>query len=278
MYKTILVHVDETARSAQRIEAAARLAVRFEGHLVGAAMTGLSPFMFPIGSIEAGMPPNVFPLEALRAEANRALDRFDAAAQRAGVHGFERRLIDDEAGLGLALHARYSDLVVISQTAPDEFLPRLRSDFPEFVVLNCARPVLVLPYAHPEPDIGRKVMIAWNGSPEAVRAVTSAIALLQGAQNVDLVVFNASENAEAHGAEPGADIALYLARHGVKVKVVAAEASRNDGEALLTHAVDAGADLIVMGAYGHSRFREFLLGGMTRTALLSSPVALWMSH
>ena len=81
-------------------------------------------------------------------------------AKGAGVHGFERRLIDDEAGVGLALHARYSDLVVISQTAPDEFLPRLRSDFPEYVVLNCARPVLVLPYANPGLDIGRKVMIA----------------------------------------------------------------------------------------------------------------------
>ena len=278
MYKTILVHVDETERSAQRIEAAARLAVRFEGHLVGAAMTGLSPFMFPLGSIEAGVTPNVFSIEALRAEANRSLDRFDEAAKGAGVDAFERRLIDDEAGLGLALHARYSDMVVISQTAPDEFLPRLRSDFPEFVVLNCARPVLVLPHAHPGLDIGRKVIIAWNGSPEAVRAITTAIALLQRAQNVDLVVFTTSENAEAHGAEPGADIALYLARHGVKVKVVAAQACRDDGEALLTLAVDTGADLIVMGAYGHSRFREFLLGGMTRTALLSSPVALWMSH
>lgn len=278
MYKTILVHVDETARSAQRIEAAARLAVRFEGHLVGAAMTGLSPYMFPVGSIEAGMPPVVSPIEALRAEANRALDRFDQAAKGAGVHAFERRLIDDEAGVGLALHARYSDLVVISQTAPDEFLPRLRSDFPEYVVLNCARPVLVLPHANPGRDIGRKVMIAWNGSPEAVRAITTAIALLQEAQNVDLVVFNASENAEAHGADPGADMALYLARHGVKVRVVTVQASRDDGDALLTFAADTGADLIVMGAYGHSRFREFLLGGMTRTALLTSPVALWMSH
>ena len=278
MYKTILVHVDETARSAQRVDAAARLAVQFEGHLVGAAMTGLSPFMFPVGSIEAGMPPVVFPIEQLRAEANRALDRFDQAASRSGVHAFERRLIDDEAGLGLALHARYSDLVVISQTAPDEFLPRLRSDFPEYVVLNCARPVLVLPYADPGRDIGRKVMIAWNGSAEAGRAITTAIALLQGAHSVDLVVLNASENANVHGDEPGADMALYLARHGIEVKVVVAQAGRDDGEALLTCAVDAGADLIVMGAYGHSRFQELLLGGMTRTALLSSPVALWMAH
>ena len=278
MYKTILVHVDETSRSAQRVAAAARLAVQFEGHLVGAAITGLSAYMFPIGSIEAGMPPIIFPIERLRAEADRALDLFDKAAQGAGVNVFERRLIDDEASLGLVLHARYSDLVVISQMVPGEFLPRLRSDFPEYVVLHCARPVLVLPYANPDIDIGGKVMIAWNGSPEAVRAIATAIPLLQRAQQVELVVFNASASGDAHGADPGADIALYLARHGIQVKVIAAQASRDDGEALLTLAVDNGADLIVMGAYGHSRFREFLLGGMTRTALLSSPVALWMSH
>ena len=278
MYKTILVHVDGSAGAAQRIEAAAGLAVQFEGHLVGAAVTGLSAYMFPIGSIEAGMPPIVFPIDQLRAEAGRALDLFDQAAKGAGVHAYERRLIDDEAGLGVALHARYSDLVVISQMAPDEFSPRLRSDFPEYVVLNSARPVLVLPYANPELNIGRKVMIAWNGSPEAVRAVTTAIPLLQRAQEVDLVVFNAGDNAEAHGDDPGADMALYLARHGIKVKVVAAQASQDDGAALLTYASGTGANLIVMGAYGRSRFRELLLGGMTRTALLSSPVALWMSH
>ena len=167
---------------------------------------------------------------------------------------------------------------MIGQTAPNEFLPRLRSDFPEYVLLNCTRPVLVLPRSGTSADIGRSVTVAWNGSAEAVRAITSAIPLLKQAGRVDLVVFNADGEPDVHGDDPGADMALFLARHGIKVNVIAAKSGRDDGDALLSFAADSGADLIVMGAYGHSRFREFLLGGMTRTALSSSPVPLWMAH
>jgi nucleotide-binding universal stress UspA family protein len=278
MYKTILVHVDQTARSIERIEVAARLANQYEAHLVGAAMTGLSSFMFPIGIMEADVPPVVFPIEELREEADLALDLFDKTASKEGVNAYERRLIDDEAGFGMCLQARYSDVVVISQTAPGEFLPRLRSDFPEYVLLNSARPVLVLPYTGVHGEIGRSVTVAWNGSAEAVRAITTAMPVLKRAQRVNLVVFNANNDAGLHGEVPGADMALYLARHGIKVEVTATEGGVDDGESLLSFAADRGADMIVMGAYGHSRFHEFVLGGVTRTALASSPVALWLSH
>lgn len=278
MYKTILVHVDETAGSRQRIDVAARLAKRCEAHLVGAAMTGLSAFMAPLSTMEPGMPPIVFPIEALRAQAERALDLFDRSVSGAGVNSYERRLVDDEAGNGMCLQARYSDLVLVSQDAPNAWRPRLRSDFVEYLLLNSGRPVLALPPRVVQFDLGRRVMIAWNGSGEAVRAITTAIALLKQADRVDLVVFNAGQCGDLHGQEPGADMALYLARHGVKVEVTAIDLEQDDGDALLNFAVDAGVDLIVMGAYGHSRLREFLLGGMTRTALASSPVALWMAH
>jgi nucleotide-binding universal stress UspA family protein len=278
MYKTILVHIDGTEKSIERTQVAARLAIRYEGHLVGAAVTGLSPLMFPIGSIEAGMPPIAFPIKELRDEADRALDLFVKTASSEGVNSYERRLVDDEAGIGMCLQARYCDLVVVSQTALDEFRPRLRSDFLEYVLFNGSRPTLVLPQHSVHGDIGRSVTVAWNGSPEAVRAIMTAIPLLKRAQSVNLVVLNAGKEADLHGEDPGADMALYLARHGIRVQVTATSAGRDDGDALLSFAADTGADLIVMGAYGHSRFREFLLGGMTRTALASSAVALWMSH
>ena len=278
MYKTILVHVDDTVRSAERVKAAGRLAAKYEAHLVGAATTGLAEYLIPIGGLDGGMPAIVFPIEELRAEADRALCKFQSTAESAGVHAFERRLIDDEASVGISLHARYSDLVVISRHVADEFMPRLRSDFPEYVLLNCARPVLVLPPHSPAGDIGRSVTVAWNGSPEAVRAITSAIPLLKRAHQVNLVVFNADKDPELHGDEPGADIALYLARHGVRVKVSAIRADCDEGEALLTFAANKHADLIVMGAFGHSRLREFVLGGMSRAMLASSPIALWMAH
>jgi nucleotide-binding universal stress UspA family protein len=280
MYKTILVHVDETARSVQRIEVAASLARRYDAHLVGTAMTGLSAYVLIENSLEVGMPPITFPVKELRVGANRALDVFDRTAARLSVNSFERRVVDDEAGLGMCLQAPYSDLVVISQTAPDEFQPRLRSDFPEYVLLNCSRPVLVLPLTGVDGEFGRRVTVAWNGSAEAVRAITSAIPLLQRAEKVELIVFDADGGKNLHGEEPGADMALYLARHGIIVEVTAtrSEAGHEEGDALMSFAVDHGADLIVMGAYGHSRFHELLLGGMSRTALGSSPVPLWMSH
>ena len=278
MYKTILIHVDESPRSLQRVDIAARLAEQYQAHLIGAAMTGLSPYIFPVGAFDPTVPPIVFPVDELRAQASSALDGFEAAVQRAGVSAYERRLIDDEAGIGMSLLARYSDLVIISQIVPTEFQPRLRSDFPEYVVLNSARPVLVLPASGAHSDIGRRITVAWNGSAEAVRAITSAIAIMQRAGQVDLVVFDADLDGDVHGEEPGADIALFLARHGIKVEVTSAQSAGDEGEALLTFATDKGADLIVMGAYGHSRFREFLLGGMSRTVLASSPIALWMSH
>jgi len=218
------------------------------------------------------------PVEELRAEADRALDLFDASARQAGVKSIERRRIDDDAAVGVSLQARYSDLVVISQTSPEDVLPRLPSDFPEFVLLNGARPVLVVPAAGVKDELGKRVTVAWNGSANAVRAITSAIPLLRHAEQVAVVVFNADAVPDLHGEDPGADIALYLARQGVKVEVTSVSAPDDDGAALLSFAADKGSDLIVMGAYGHSRLREILLGGATRTALSASSIPLWMAH
>jgi nucleotide-binding universal stress UspA family protein len=278
MYKTILVHVDGTARAAQRIDIAARLALLHDAHLAGTAPTGLSPYVFPVGGFEPGLPTVTFPIEELRNEADRALDAFEAAARQAGVDQFERRRIDEESGVGVSMQARYADLVVISQSAPGASLPHLRADFPEYVLLNCARPVLVVPAAGIRGTLGKRIAVAWNGSANAVRAITSAIPLLRAAEQVNLLVLNADPHAGIHGEVPGADMALYLARHGVRVDVMASDTDEEAGEALLAYAAGTDIDLIVMGAYGHSRFREILLGGATRTVLRKSPVPLWMAH
>ncbi|WP_229505171.1 universal stress protein [Massilia mucilaginosa] len=252
--------------------------MQYDAHLVGTALTGLSPYVFPVGGCDPGMPTVVFPVDELRADADRALDAFEARAGAAGVTALERRRIDDEAGIGVSMQARYCDLVIVGQTSRDEFAPRLRSDFPEYVLLNCARPVLIVPASGIAGAIGNKVLLAWNGSANAVRAITSALPMLNSATQVDLVVINAQSEGDLHGSIPGADIGLYLARHGVRVEVSAVEGVADVGAALLSHAADRGADLIVMGAYGHSRFREVIMGGATRTALRSSPLPLWMAH
>ena len=278
MYKTILVHVDESPRSAQRTAVAARLALREEAHLVGAAMTGMQTSLLPMGGYELTFEVAGFSIDDLRAEANVSLDAFEVAARQVGVNSIERRCIDEEPGMGISMQARYCDLVVISQSAPGEFLPRLRSDFPDYVVLNSPRPVLVLPAQGGADTLGQRITVAWNGSPEAARAVASAIPMLQRAQQVDLVVFDPATEGAIHGEDPGADIALYLARHGIRVEVSTSDAGVDGGHALLSFAQKKSSDLIVMGAYGHSRFREILLGGMTRGMLADSTVALWMAH
>lgn len=278
MYKTILVHVDGTAESAPRIDIAARLALLHDAHLVGTASTGIASYVFPVGDIGAGLPIINFPIEELRAEADRALDAFEGTVRQAGVSKFERRRIDEEAGMAVCMQARYADLVIISQRVPKQFLIGLRADFPEYVLLNCARPALVVPAAGIQGAVGKRVAVAWNGSADAVRAITSAIPLLRAADEVNLVVLNADTQAGLHGQEPGADMALYLARHGVRLTVTARETELEAGEALLSCAADMRADLIVMGAYGHSRFREILLGGTTRAVLHTSLLPLWMAH
>lgn len=277
MYKTILVHVDASAGLPARVELAARMAIANDAHLVGVAPTGLSAYLYPLSAMGAGMPPVAFPIEEVRAGAERSLDLFDSGARQLGVNSLERRLVDEEAGDGLCLQARYADLVVIGAPAADTLF-FARPGVAGHVLLNCARPVLVTPAAGAGGAIGQRVTVAWNGSAEAVRAITSALPLLKGAAHVDLVVAGKIGHADLYGEQPGADIALYLARHGIKVDVSMIDGGGDDGESLLAFAARTGADLIVMGAFGRSRLREFVLGGTTRTALLSSPIPLWMAH
>ncbi len=277
-YKTILVHVDKSRRVAERIKVAAGIAAAGDAHLIGAAMSGVSRFLFQNGGLENYDPYLSAHLVALRQRAHDALEQFELTAERLSVNSWEKRIADDEAGAGISLQARYSDLVVIGQTDPNEPSPAVPADFPEYVVMNAGKPVLIVPYAGEFKQVGNKVLIAWDASVEATRAVTGAIPLLKSAAKVDVLIFNPSAQPDTHGEQPGADIALFLARHGIKVEVGRQRTAGNVGEALLSTAIDLSADLIVMGGYGHSRFREVLLGGVTRTVLDTMTVPVLMAH
>lgn len=279
-YKTILVHADETRHTPTRIALAAQLAIRFDAHLIGAAATAL-PGMFYLPGVvsESGVTVNAY-LDYLRERASATLAQFEALAQKAGVASYEKRVVDDEAGAAICLQARYSDLVVVSQSDPDESNPALRAGFPEYVVTNCGRPVLIVPYAGAFTQVGKRALVAWDGSMEATRAVTGAIPFLQRAELVQVVVFDSKSRPQAHGEQPGADIALFLSRHGIQVDVSQQSTSGDidTGNALLSYVADFGADLLVMGGYAHSRFREVLLGGVTKTVLESMTVPVLMAH
>ena len=176
----------------------------------------------------------------------------------------------------VALHARYADLVVLGQ--PDsENGGEVDAQVPEDVVLSAGRPALVVPYIGAGEEIGKRVLIAWDGGREAARAVNDALPLLEKAEFVAVLVVNPSQG--AHGEEPGADIALHLARHGIAVEAQHIEVrDLSTGNALLSRLADEAIDLLVMGAYGHSRLREMVLGGVTREVFQQMTVPVLMSH
>ena len=277
-YKTILVHADHSRHAAMRIKIAGEIAIAENAHLIGAAMTGISRFVYQDSMMDYSGTIVASHIDFLNERATSALAEFETIAQKMGVQSFEKRQIDDEPEGGLSLQARYCDLVVVSQTDPDESTPGVIADLPEHVMLNCARPVLVVPYAGQFEQIGNNALVAWDGSMEATRAVTNAIPLLKRAKNVTVALFNPSMKGDAHGEQPGVDVALYLARHNIKVDVLQQHTGLDVGNALLSLAADLRSDVLVMGGYGHTRFREVLLGGVTKTMLKTMTVPVLMSH
>jgi len=185
---------------------------------------------------------------------------------------------NDEAGGGIGLQARYSDLVIIGQTDPEHLTPSVSSDFPEYLLMNSGRPLLLIPYAGEFESIGKRPLISWDASRESTRAVTDAIPFLRRADLVQVAIFNPSATPSAHGEQPGADIAQYLSRHGIKVEVSVHKTKTDIGNALLSLAHDLDSDMLVMGGYGHSRIREMVMGGVTRKILECMTVPVFMSH
>jgi nucleotide-binding universal stress UspA family protein len=277
-YKTILVHVDKSRNAAERIRLAVTIAARCDAHLTGAALTGISRFVYQSGLINDNDPNLASHLDeelnVQREGAAQALADFARLAQRMHPRSFETRLIDDENEEFLR-QARCQDLLVLGQTDPEEPAPAGGLDFPERVLLNAGRPVLVVPYAGQFDRVGSKAMIAWDGGIAATRAVASALPLLGKAdvvEVVEVVAFNPGD------PQRGPDIAQYLAHHQVRADVIRQQTDIDLGSALLSMASDLNSDTIIMGAFGHSRLREKIFGGVTRTVLRSMTVPVLMAH
>jgi nucleotide-binding universal stress UspA family protein len=283
-YQTVLVHVDDASAAARRIRLAAAIARRSGGHLVGAAATGVSRLVVQGAPAPERDPHLALHLSFLRERAQQALAGFSRAAAASGLASFESRLMDDEAGAGISLLARGADLVVIGQAEPGG--PAAMADFPEYVVTHAGRPVLLVPYAGTADQVGARVLLAWDASKEAALAMLLALPLLKQAGSVRIAVFDAAPGSRILADASAADPLPYLARHAVQasMSVHAVDARRGPqrrhelGEALLSLATDVSADLLVMGAFGHSRMRETLLGGVTRTVLQAMTIPVLMAH
>ncbi|WP_020674581.1 universal stress protein [Geopsychrobacter electrodiphilus] len=273
-YKTILVHIDPGRRCAPRVEVAARLALQHEAHLV--ALYVQTPFVLPGYLVHMGPELIETQQKAATEEMAHAEATFKQQLSILGFKNAEWRTTTDFPVDAVAKQARYADLVVIGQSdiSDNSGTP---VDFPPRLVLASGRPVLIIPYAGSFLSIGSRALIAWNGSHEATRAVTDAIPLLKRAQKVTLMAIQLKQG--GHGSIPVDEIVLYLERHGVRVDMTTDPVTGIDvGNEILSRAADLSADLIVMGGYGHSRLREWVLGGATRTLLDSMTVPVLMSH
>jgi nucleotide-binding universal stress UspA family protein len=279
-YKTILVHVDGSRHVNRRVEIAASLAALDDAHLIGVALTGL-PELFYNPMMLDPVDPALEPLlKVPRQRAADALANFEGIARRFHVGSIETRLEENESALGISLQARYCDLVVLGQFDPDDTESSTRDDFAETVILECGVPVLMIPFASAVAGTGRRVLVSWNAGKEAVRAVHYALPMLQRAAQVDVAVFDPETLPTSYRAVPDKNILEWLARHGIAAKVTRqlTTADIDIGKSLLSLAADLGSDLLVMGCYGHTRFREVLLGGVTREILRSMTLPVLMAH
>lgn len=269
--KDILVQIDTAPASEARLDLTIRLARRFEARITGLLiLPSLETLALPDSGVAAVSLANSF--AELREATDSTGDNFRATVRR---HALEA---DWHAEAGVAARcftrrSRAADLVILGQDDPDH--PG-ELTAPEDVILACGRPVLMVPYAGRFDDAGRNVLIAWNGSREAARALHEATPLMATADAVTLLAAKPKEP-EAEDVTP--EVVRHLARHGLNPRTEKTDA-RDAGVAdeILSRAADFGIDLIVMGAYGHSRFRESIMGGATRAMLRRMTVPVLMAH
>lgn len=277
-YKDILVHVDAGERCRERIDVACRLAAAHKAHLTGLCLRGRQPLP---DLVMAGLGPDVAALLESRAHEQLALaeQQFLARAEGRGIP-VAWRVVEGDPARALTASARQADLTILGQNAPTERRPNPLATPIGDVVLGAGRPVLVVPYAGTFPTVGERILVAWNGSREAARAMGDAMPLLLRAKKT--LVLAASQkagNSRRIAPSEAEAIAAHLARHGIVAEVNGLDADDIDvGALLLSRAAEEGCDLIVMGAYGRSRLRELVLGGVTRHLLRHMTVPVLMGR
>lgn len=276
-YKTILLHLNDERRVARLVEAAAFLAERQQAHLIGLYVMPPVPIygstMMGAGMIKGGL--DTFRHEAAHVEA--------AFAKAAASHGIvpEWRAVAARAQSvadTIMEHGRSADLIIAAQRDQAWDFSSLL-DEPERIAIESGRPVLIIPNAGKFDTFGKRITIAWNGRRESARAAFDALPLLQQASAVRIVWINPQDEIKPVGEIPTAEIATALARHGVKCETATIAATDvKVGDVLLSSMADESSDLLVMGAYGRSRLREFIFGGTTRHILRHMTVPVLMSH
>jgi nucleotide-binding universal stress UspA family protein len=276
MIKDIVVNLSVNQEGGPAGGYAVSVAAAFDAHL-----TGIAFIYDPIVPV-SGM--GYIPAEVIESQqadnetsAKAALDRFAEATRRAGLSAEPLTLTASLSGAGeqFGRIARRFDLAIVGQADPEA--SSVEAIIAETALFECGRPVIMVPYIQKGPLKLDNVMVCWDGSRQSTRAIADAMPFLTKSGRVEIVIIT-NERGKQDEIE-GADMGQHLARHGLKVDVHRIGGGNIDvADALLSHAADSGADFMVMGGYGHSRLREFVLGGVTHSIFRTMTVPVLMSH
>ncbi len=270
-FPSILVHLDSSARCAQRLQVARQLAETFDAQVDARYCVMPSLMRYPM-SLEAGGAAVAIMEEVDTDRRARAHALYSVNSAGTSRMSWSEQTV--EPPWGFATRSLYADLAVLGQRDPsDAAVNDVPPDFLPGLLVDGGTPSLVLPYAGPIGPIGKTVVVAWKETREAARAVHAALPWLRNAQEVHIVGFGEDTMG------PLATLRAYLDAHGVTASLHPAGPDTHDaGEMLLSRTADLGADLLVMGCYGHSRARERVLGGMTRSILSAMTLPVLMVH
>ncbi len=278
-YKTIIVVLDSPRTTQQATKFACALASEHDAHVIGLHAERLAtvPIVAPM---EIPDPASVQALQELAREETKETEAiFREEARIQGV-SFEWRSFLTGAGFNsqaIIDSARSSDLVIAVQSNPDDRTER-RADLETFL-FESGRPVMMVPYVLKEPRPIKRALVAWNGSREAARATFDAIPLLKGADEVEIFSVDPVDLAAQSAETAGAEIATTLSRHGVNVKITTDITNGVSAASVIENRLsDSSIDLLVMGAYGHSRLWEMLFGGVTRSVMESMTAPTLLSR
>jgi nucleotide-binding universal stress UspA family protein len=278
-YRSLLVQLGTDEGAPERMRVAVELARDQQAHLVGLAATGRLdlPVAVDAATMAAGFIDAAW--EAMRAQAAEATRAFTAACAQAGLHSVETVVAEEDMATSFVRHAHCSDLVLLGQVNHAGPGHRLASQVLEWILMGSARPVLVVPYAGRQKAVAQRPMVAWDDSREAARAVADALPLLRRAECVHVLAWREQTHEEMVPlAARLRSLQQWLAWHGVRAETSVEVTTIDIADAMLSRAADLDADLLVMGAYGHRRLAERLMGGATRGLLESMTLPVLMSH
>lgn len=276
-YKDILVHLDSSPACGSRIDVAVQCARKFDAKLTGLYVVGLAPMH---QYAEADLGPEL--VEAhdryMREAAHEAERLFHERCRSANISA-EWLQVEGALPDLVLLHGRFADLIVAGQRNTERLDPGTAPELPEHVILDAGRPVLVVPYEGTFSTVGERVAIAWKSNRGAARAVNDALPFLKMAKDVCVIAINAEDGISGDGGNPAADVVTHLSRHGITAQARSLTAERGTlGQTLRDEISGFNADLLVMGAFGRSRWRELVMGGVTRSMLGNMNLPVLMSR